>query len=257
MRARLRRSVEAPAGVLEIHVGLVVQDLGDAPVVGGVGKGEQGDFDNLVVLDAQSGGLAVDVERAAQRRGAGVAQPRGKLEPVQRARVRGRFLVHGWFLRERGVGWVRCERPGTVAELVTSPPARRHWIGVFVCIPLTHISLLFIRLLTPKEAGWRGCRRRRTAFVRVARAGRCRARLDAGWRCVWRGARAPAETEVTGSKTASGRSAGWGVVDSHVIPYWISRFISGRPEVDCSHCSAFVGEPIRRRSSSTHTSAPR
>ena len=89
---------EGPARVLEIDLRLVVQDLGDAPVVGGVGEGQQCDFDDLVVLDAQSGGFAVDVERAAQRRVAGVAQPRGKLDAAQRARARGRFFwVHGWF----------------------------------------------------------------------------------------------------------------------------------------------------------------
>ena len=53
---------------------------------------------------------------------------------------------------------MRGERPGTVAELVTSPPARRHWIGVFVFVALDFVFLLFIGRLAPKEAGWRGCR---------------------------------------------------------------------------------------------------
>ena len=60
---------------------------------------------------------------------------------------------------------MRGERPGTVAELVTSPPARRHWIGVFVFVPLNFVSQLFIRRLAPKEAGWRGCQRRWNAYV--------------------------------------------------------------------------------------------
>ena len=60
--------VERATGVLEVGLGLVVQDLGDAPVVDGVAEGEHCDLDDLVALDAEPGGLAVDVEPAAQLR---------------------------------------------------------------------------------------------------------------------------------------------------------------------------------------------
>ena len=47
------------------------------------------------------------------------------------------------------VGWVRCESLGVVAEFVTSPPARRHWIRVLclglVCICASCSSVCSLR----------------------------------------------------------------------------------------------------------------
>ncbi len=85
--------VERAAGVVEVDLGLVVEDLGDAPVADGVGEGQQGELDGLVVLDVQSGGLAVDVERASKRRVAGVAQMCGEVESMQGAGIGGRLPV--------------------------------------------------------------------------------------------------------------------------------------------------------------------
>ena len=97
--------IERAAGVLEVALGLVVQDLGDAPVVDGVGEGEHRDLDGLVALEAQARGLAVDVESAPQRRVAGVGEPCGELQRMQGAGVDGRVavFVHG-FLSSSG-GW--------------------------------------------------------------------------------------------------------------------------------------------------------
>ena len=39
--------VERAAGVVEVDLGLVVEDLGDAPVADGVGEGQQGELDGL------------------------------------------------------------------------------------------------------------------------------------------------------------------------------------------------------------------
>ena len=60
--------IERAAGVLEVDLRLVVQDLGDAPVVDGVGEGQHGDLDDLVTVETEARGLAVDVEPAAQLR---------------------------------------------------------------------------------------------------------------------------------------------------------------------------------------------
>ena len=43
--------VERAAGVVEVDLGLVVEDLGDAPVADGVGEGQQGELDDSTNLD--------------------------------------------------------------------------------------------------------------------------------------------------------------------------------------------------------------
>ena len=59
----------------------------------GVGEGEHRDLDDLVALEAQARGLAVDEQPAAELGGAGVAQARRQFDGAQGARAGGRITV--------------------------------------------------------------------------------------------------------------------------------------------------------------------
>ena len=157
--------IERAAGVLEVDLGLVMQDLRDAPV-GGVREGQHRDLDGQIAFEAQTRGFAVDVERAAKWRVAGVAQARGQLERAQGAGAGGGFaeFVHRVLSSS---GWCHGRGGGAAAELLAGARAgiRRSvssLAGLPSGFPSRHLTL------APQGARCGRGRRRSTVVAREA-----------------------------------------------------------------------------------------